>query len=113
MPGNWSFSFKVEKGHSDNPSQTRKESSEDVSKFRTISLINTAAKVLEKLFINRIMHHINKTSKLNKNQFGFRPQTSTVDAIMTVKYFLEENLRNKNSVALISLDVQGAFDSAW
>ena len=65
------------------------------------------------MFINRVMHQINKTSKLNKNQFGFRPQTSTVDAIMTVKDFVEENLRNKNSVALISLDVQGAFDSAW
>ena len=59
------------------------------------------------------MHHINKTSKLNKNQFGFRPQTSTVDAIMTVKDFVEEDQRNKNSVALNSLDVQGAFDSAW
>lgn len=90
-----------------------KESSYEVTKYRPISLINVSAKVLEKLFINRIMHHLNSKDMLNKNQFGFQPQTSTVDAIMTVKEYIEESLRNKESVAMISLDVEGAFDSAW
>jgi hypothetical protein len=35
-----------------------KEASNDISKYRPISLINTAAKVLEKVLINRIMHHV-------------------------------------------------------
>jgi hypothetical protein len=35
-----------------------KENSEDVSKFRPISLLNTEGKVLEKVLINRINHHV-------------------------------------------------------
>lgn len=90
-----------------------KESSDKANKFRPISLINVAAKVLEKLFINRIMHHLYANDLLNKNQFGFRPQTSTIDAVMLAKDFIEDSLANKESVAMISLDVEGAFNSAW
>ena len=35
-----------------------KETSDDITKYRPISLINTATKVLEKALINRIMHHM-------------------------------------------------------
>jgi len=35
-----------------------KETSDDISKYRPINLINTAAKVLKKVLINRIMHHM-------------------------------------------------------
>jgi len=33
-----------------------KETSDDISKYRPVSLINKAAKVLEKVLINRLMH---------------------------------------------------------
>jgi len=35
-----------------------KENSDEVSKFRPINLLNTGGKVLEKLLINRITHHV-------------------------------------------------------
>ena len=89
------------------------ENKEEVTKFRPISLLNVAGKVLEKLLINRIMHHLNTGDFLNRNQFGFTPQTGTIDAIMAVKNFIEETLKNKQHVAMISLDVKGAFDAAW
>jgi hypothetical protein len=57
-----------------------KKDSYDPSKYRPISLLNLEGKVLEKLLINRIMYHINKTEFLNPNQFGFIPQGSTTDA---------------------------------
>jgi len=34
------------------------EGSDEVSKFRHISLLNTGGKVLEKIIINRINHHV-------------------------------------------------------
>jgi len=65
-----------------------KETIDDISKYRPISLINTAAKVLEKVLINRIMHHIYSNNLTSKNQYGFTPHTSTVDATMALKDFV-------------------------
>jgi len=90
-----------------------KENSDDVSKFRPISLLNTGGKVLEKQLINRINHHVFTHDIMNKNQFGFTPQRSTTDAAMAVKGFIEEGLSAGEIIVLISLDVKGAFDAAW
>jgi hypothetical protein len=57
----------------------------DVTKYRPISLLNIGGKILEKALINRINHHIYVTEYLKKNQYGFIPQTSIIDAIMAVK----------------------------
>jgi hypothetical protein len=61
-----------------------KKDSCDPLKYCPISLLNIEGKVLEKLLISRIMHHLYKTEFLNPNQFGFIPQKSTTDAAMTV-----------------------------
>ena len=90
-----------------------KEDEEDVEKFRPISLINIQAKVLEKLLINRIMFHMHSNNLLSNRQYGFTPQTSTVDALMLLKQHVQESITNKQCVVLISLDVKGAFDAAW
>jgi hypothetical protein len=90
-----------------------KETSDDISKYRTISLINTAAKALEKVLINRIMHDMNSNNLMSKNQYGFTPQTCTVDAVMALKAFVQDSLNDGQYVALISFDIKGAFDAAW
>ena len=85
-----------------------KENSDDVSKFRPISLLNTGGKVLEKLLINRINHHV-FAHDMNKNQYGFTPQRTTADAAMAVKGFVKEDLAAGQIIVLINLDVKGAF----
>ena len=90
-----------------------KEGSMEVTKYRPISLLNVGGKVLEKLLIDRINHHVFSNSLLNENQYGFRPQKSTTDAALTVKGFARESLQQKKCVILVSLDVRGAFDAAW
>ena len=50
---------------------------------------------------------------MNENQFGCRPQKSTIDAAMVVKEFVQDSLAEGDVIALVSLDVQGAFDAAW
>ena len=69
-----------------------KNTSDDVSKFRPISLLNVGGKVLEKVLINRINHHAISHPFLNTHQYGFRPQKSTVDAAMEVKIFVKKGL---------------------
>jgi hypothetical protein len=50
---------------------------------------------------------------MSKNQCGFTPQTSTVDAVMALKFFIQDSLNDGQYVALISLEVKGTFEAAW
>jgi hypothetical protein len=50
---------------------------------------------------------------MNKNQYGFTPQRSTIDAAMAVKDFLGEGLNSGEVLVIASLDMKGAFDAAW
>ena len=66
-----------------------KESSDEVSKFRPISLLDIGGKVLEKVLINRINHHMFSQGFMNKNQYGFTPQKGTIDVAMADFRFSE------------------------
>jgi len=90
-----------------------REDSTDPSKFRPMSLINTAGKVLEKLLIKRIMHSLHTTEFLNENQYGFNPQKNTINAAMEARKFIEPQLQKDRIIIMVSLDVRGAFDSPW
>jgi hypothetical protein len=50
---------------------------------------------------------------MSNNQYRFTPQTSTVDAVMALKDCVQYSLNDGQHIALISLDVKGAFDAAW
>jgi len=90
-----------------------KEDIRDASKYRPISLLNVAGKVLDKLMINRILHHVHSNAGLNSNQYGFMPQCGTVGAAMAIKGVTGEALNHKNCISVVSLDVRGAFDAVW
>jgi hypothetical protein len=47
------------------------------------------------------------------NQYGSIPQKSTTDTAMQVKNFIEPELEKRKVVIMASLDVHGAFNSAW
>ena len=72
-----------------------KEGSTEVTTYRPISLLNIGGKVLEKLLIDRINHHVFSNSLLKGNQYGFLPQKSTIDAALEVKGFIRGNLQQK------------------
>jgi len=50
---------------------------------------------------------------MSRNQFGFTPQTGTTDAVMALKDFVQKSINEGQWIAVISLDVKGAFDAAW
>jgi hypothetical protein len=79
------------------------EGSDEVNKFRPISLLDSGGTEMEKL-INRINHDAFSRGHMNENQFGFRPQESTVDAAMVIKAFVQECLEAGEVIALISLE---------
>ena len=73
-----------------------RENINDASKYRPISLINVEGKVLDKILIHRIMHHLNKNNLMNRNQFGFTSRKGTTDAILAVKDFIEEGIKQRH-----------------
>ncbi|XP_063394129.1 uncharacterized protein LOC134679182 [Cydia fagiglandana] len=55
-------------------------------------------------------HLIPRTSAC---QYGFMPQRSTEDSLYTLMQRINKKLGEKRIITLISLDIEGAFDSAW
>ena len=105
------FPEEVEKSKNNTTTKPGKENSTEVSKFRLVSLINAAGNVLEKLLINRIMHHIYSNNLMNPNQYGFTAKMYATDAALAIKEYIE-GMREGHIAILVSLDVKGAFDAA-
>ena len=85
----------------------------DTADDKDFNLEEIRGKVLEKVLINRINHHIYSHDLVNTNHYGFTPQRNTIDAAMAVKDFVEEGLVAGELIVSISLDVKGAFAAAW
>jgi|UniRef100_A0A2S2QUQ4 hypothetical protein len=58
------------------------------NKFRTISLMAHAAKILIKIICTRIMNIVEK--EISGDQFGFRKNKSTREAILRLRILLEK-----------------------
>jgi hypothetical protein len=55
--------------------------------------LDEAGKLLERIVASRIIHHLTHTGPdLAKSQHGFREGRSTIDAIMSVKAFSDEEV---------------------
>lgn len=81
--------------------------------YRPIGLLPVLGKLLERLFILRINHHLAKNNQLNPRQYGFRPQTSTLHALHDAISHIKTHKAEKQQVAAASLDMEAAFQSAW
>jgi len=82
----------------------KKGDKNDVANYRTISLTNPLAKILEKLMHNRLYQYCEKYQY--KYQFGFRRSYSTSFAVMDVINLIEDSTLNKKymmDVFLISV----------
>ena len=80
-----------------------------VDNYRGISLTQVAAKVYNRLILNRIRPEIDKILRFNQN--GFRPSRSTSSQIMALRRIIEE-MKNHNLEAVITfIDFRKAFDS--
>jgi retron-type reverse transcriptase len=54
-----------------------------------------------------------KNELLSERQYGFTPQKSTLDAINNVINLAKRQLKLKQFLLIISLDIKGAFDNAF
>ena len=49
----------------------------DISNYRPISILPSFCKILEKIIFRRLIHYFDYNKILDKEQFGFRSNTST------------------------------------
>jgi hypothetical protein len=66
---------------------------------------------MEKLVHSKLMEHLSDNNILSDQQFGFRPQFSTGEALLSVTYDWFEALDNKHEVSTLFFDLTKAFDS--
>ena len=62
--------------------------------YRPISLLSQFDKIFNKMLFSRLFSYLDKNQLLNKNQFGFRPNSSTQFAISTIHDKLIKNIDN-------------------
>lgn len=85
----------------------------DIKCFRPVSLVPAMSKVLEQIILDRLLQHLRENNHIWPNQYGFTKGRSTVDMLCDIMEHVHSNRTNNLQTALISLDIQGAFDNAW
>ena len=81
----------------------------DTNNYRGIALSAVAAKITNKLILNRIRPAIDKHLRTNQN--GFRPGRSTIAHILALRRLIEGVRRNNLKCIIIFIDFRKAFDS--
>ena len=82
-----------------------------VSNYRPISLLSIFNKLLEKLMFKRIKLYLEKYNILIDNQFGFRSNHTTTQAILMITDKIQRAIENKMISCGIYLDLSKAFDT--
>ena len=84
---------------------------EVMNNYRPISVISVVAKAVEKLVYNQLYEYFINNDMLTTSQHGFRPNHSTVSAILEIanKWFQNIDIGQLNGV--VFLDLKKAFDT--
>ena len=83
----------------------------DPANYRPISNLNTISKVIERLFLARLMPHIAASEHFSPMQSAYRKRHSTETALLKIMDDLYRIVDRKKAAVLISLDLSAAFDT--
>lgn len=82
-----------------------------VNNYRPISVLTTLSKILEKIINKRLVKYLNAKNVLAPNQFGFRANKSTEDAVLEVTGTIIDNTNCKQTSLCTFIDLTKAFDT--
>ena len=83
-----------------------------VSAYRPISLLSCVGKLMERLVVARLAWYLERNNTFLPHQFGFRPKSGTMDALILFEHDIHLALRTKQIVLAVFFDLSGAFDRA-
>ena len=84
-----------------------------VSNYRPISLLNSVAKLFEKLVFKYLYNHLQDNNMLSSLQSGFIPGDSTVNQLAYLYHMFTETLDAGKEVRTVFCDISKAFDCVW
>lgn len=86
---------------------------DQVTSYRPISLLPVLSKVLESLFIKRLMPIIEENKLIPNHQFGFRKNHGTIEQIHRLVETINSAFESKQYCTSAFLDISQAFDKVW
>lgn len=81
--------------------------------YRPISLLTSLSKILEKILLIRLNSHIDTNNTIPNFQFGLKARHSSNHQVARVTRHIQQNVKNKKSTGMVTLDVEKAFDCVW
>ena len=80
-------------------------------RYRGISLVAHAGKVLLKVIANRLSNYCERADILPEEQCGFRPQRSTIDMIFVVRRLHQLARKKSTPLYMCFVDLTKSYDS--
>ena len=82
----------------------------DPNNYRPISIICSIAKLFEKIVYNQLSNYLSNNNILSPFQSGFRPNHSTITALLKLTSDIFSSSGNSNLTGAIFIDLTKAFD---
>ena len=79
--------------------------------YRSISLLLTVSKTLEKIVYKKTYKFLNLTNQFYNSQYGFRTSHSCEDAVCELVGEVIKNKKNSKFTVALYLDLSKAFDT--
>jgi hypothetical protein len=81
--------------------------------YRPISLLNSLAKLFEKILLKRLHFILKKLNLIREDQYGFKKGHSTSHALLRLIERITLGFNNNKSTIALFLDIERAFDKVW
>ncbi|XP_018405977.1 PREDICTED: uncharacterized protein LOC108782257 [Cyphomyrmex costatus] len=79
--------------------------------FRPIALMSCMLKLLERMILRRLKHHVESRPILPNTQMGFRPHRSCADNLVVLTNHIRTAFSRGELTVAAFLDIKGAFDN--
>ena len=105
FPSNWKYA-NVQPVH-------KKNSRQDKTNYRPISLLCICSKIFEKIVFNNMYKFLLDNSLLSPHQSGFRPGDSTINQLLAITTEIYNSFEDRHETRAAFLDISKAFDKVW
>ena len=89
----------------------KKDSKQDVSNYRPISILSSTSKIMEKIIYDQVESYLIKNNVLYEFQSGFRQNFSTDTCLIHLNDFIKSEISLGRYVGMILIDLRKAFDT--